>query len=229
MTLNLNPKFAQVYQDTVELANKHNIKLNFVDSYRIKYMDLDCKGYFTEPIYPYYERPELAIGIRDKNNVPCNGGIAWFDTWLHETSHMDQYLQDKELYNSAKVHQGVQALDLITLWVDKYIEIAPEKLHDIVSKAQKIEWDAEKRTIEKIRKYQLEDIYPIDKYAQNANTYLYLYRYMEKERFWGDEKSVNIYEIDEIVSQMPTTIGDFTLYDTCPYFDLYCQYYSPLV
>jgi hypothetical protein len=170
-------------KDTIALANSNGIPVHLLKRKYVSDGGLRCSGFFSE----------------DDFTVACNKPtLKWFDTFLHESCHMDQFLYNKKLWNSDKIKSTFK-IDLFFNWLDGIIELSPEQLNDYMSSTRDIELDCEKRSVAKIKKLKL----PMDAqdYARKANSYVIFYNAVAHYRKWykvGKEP----YKIPEIIEAM---------------------------
>jgi hypothetical protein len=128
---------------------------------------------------------ELAVstGVKDEN---------WLMVLVHESCHLDQWIEDRDAFEdmdkSASLDEWIGGKRYRKSSIDKAIEA-------IV----KVELDCEKRSVEKIKKYNL----PLDtkRYTCMANTYMYFYYWIKKSRIWVP-KNKSLY-IEEIIKHAP--------------------------
>lgn len=167
---------------------------------KVNYGDIVCNGFF-ESDYEHQGNivPFLSVGI--KKDIK-----KWLPIFVHETCHMDQWLEKSELWLNSKDYQ------VLNDWLQGN-DTSQEQITSLVKKIISLEADCERRTIEKIKNNNL----PIDigYYAQRANAYLYFYQWMLKKRSWYKTAP---YEINEILYYMPKEIlaTDNYLYPLSP-------------
>lgn len=117
------------------------------------------------------EGPTLVVGTGTSTK-------KWISVLVHESCHMDQYIEDQFLWE--KCSPGYEVF-FDWMWNKNSIvkeNILEEAVQDII----RLELDCEKRSIKKIKQYNL----PIDisLYIKGANVYLYSYLYMLEVRKW---------------------------------------------
>lgn len=155
---------------------------------KVNCKDILCNGFFLAD-YEHKEKiiPFLSVGI--KKDIK-----KWLPIFVHETSHMDQWLEKSPLWLNTQDYQ------LLNDWLQGK-EYQPSVIDHLVKKMISLEVDCENRTIKKIKDYNL----PIDigYYAQRANAYLYFYQWLMKNRIWYKTAP---YEINEILYYMPKEI-----------------------
>lgn len=161
---------------------------------------LPVSGYFTD--LP----PTLAVAV-DKS----------FEQWLrvivHESCHMDQYLEQSRFWTEPNTAA------LFFQWLEKQVDLEEKNIKECAKFIRDGELDCEKRSVEKIKNFNL----PFDtrRYAQLANSYLWFYAVVSRTRKWytpGREP----YNVEAIVSRMPTHFDND--YDKMPSKELYELY-----
>ena len=128
---------------------------------------------------------------------------AWFSVFIHESSHMDQWLEKDPIWTSGEI-SGVESSDILELWIQNHIELNKKQKEKIINSALQVELDCERRTIKKIKQWNLP--MNVELYAQRANAYVWFYHYMGIVRKWytiGYEP----YNIPKIVTNMPTDLN----------------------
>ncbi len=165
-----------------------NVFFDFEYKEKVFYGNIQCNGFF-ESKYHYRGKigPYLAVAIKK----PLD---KWLPIFTHETSHMDQWLENSPLWLTS------EDFALLDNWLEGkeyHIKEVSEFIHKVIL----VEADCERRTIEKIKKHNL----PIDTkyYAQRANAYLYYYQWLIAKRLWYKTEP---YEVPEIIGFMPEEI-----------------------
>lgn len=131
---------------------------------------------------------------------------AFLEILVHESCHMDQWLENC----------GVWVKDEFTINLDDWLLGKEEDItlvKNAISSSRNLELDCEKRTIKKIKKWNL----PIDTklYIQRANTYVQYYNYLLETREWLSPKN-SPHHREEIYSQMPSTFQNAKYYKKLP-------------
>lgn len=119
---------------------------------------------------------------------------GFLETLVHESCHMDQwYEKDKVWQISAKYDDD----NVFDNWITQK-DYPLSKVFKSIDRIQLVELDCEKRSVKKIKKYDL----PIDikQYIKRANSYLFLYTFIKVKRKWPDKGP---YYIKQIVDLMP--------------------------
>lgn len=104
----------------------------------------------------------------------------WLATFVHESCHKDQFVEKAPAWD---VKIGTyDCCDILDMWLETVVELAPERLAYVIDKVQGIELDCERRAVAKIREAAL----PIDieLYTKKANAYVWFYRTLPITRKW---------------------------------------------
>lgn len=133
----------------------------------------------------------------------------WGPTMVHESCHVDQYI---DIRNGADIpDNSVAESAAMWRWMDgNNVKYSDDKVKQFIKNARDMELDNEIRTIEKIKKYNL-DI-DIEDYARRANAYILFYTYIAQNRCWyvpGKEPYVN----DKILKKMSSNMGEGVEWD----------------
>lgn len=147
-------------------ANDITIKLPKTEFVYCEDDPIPSCGYFQS------EGPLLVVGTGGKSIK------SWVATLVHESCHMDQFIEDQFLWT--KCAPGYEVF-FDWLWDEDYV-VKENVLYEAVQDIIRLELDCERRSIKKIREYNL----PIDipQYIRGANVYLYSYLYMLQVRKW---------------------------------------------
>lgn len=183
-------------EDLKKIAKENNINLKLVNAPGVKYVGSDfmVNGYFDDI----------------SRTLACSLGkdiSQWLPVLLHEGSHMDQFLEQVPAWTNNV------GLDKTDEWLNGK-EIDPSIISKEIETSIQVELDCEKRTVEKIKKYNLQDIIDVKEYIQKSNAYILFYLWMKKNRKWytiGKEP----YNIPQVVSSMPSNFDiDYTILDS---------------
>lgn len=161
-----HPGFQKLLSDTRKIARNNDIKIRISKADYIVDNDSTSKsiGYFDG------EGRELACSNYNEDE-------SFIKNFVHESCHMDQFLNDKFLW--AKCEPGY---NIFFEWLeDKKIfkrEVLEESVQDII----RLEKDCEMRSVAKIKKYNLP--IDIDHYIRSANAYLYGYLFFLEQKKW---------------------------------------------
>lgn len=205
-------KNAQILMRHIEQTCKKNgVRFRPVDDDHVimQGRSIRCQGYFSAPLN---HQPLLTFATK----MPFE---TWFRIAIHEFSHMEQWLEETEEVSPEIYSQFWN-------WLEYKIELTPAQVHAIVLMIRQRELDAERRTLETIKKYQL----PLDTHfvAKDMNWYLYSYQYAQQFREWLPNKDRSYDAERAIVSVMPDTLNND--YDTIhqEFLHLFAETYQPL-
>lgn len=113
--------------------------------------------------------------------VACGKSIkTWLLIFVHETCHLDQYLEKLPIWD--KTLNGVPTTDLMDRWLNKSIELTDYELKIIFDNVIDLESDCERRSVEKIKQWELP--IKIDTYIKKSNAYIWSYRLIQETRNW---------------------------------------------
>jgi len=123
--------------------------------------------------------------------IGCGGINQWLGVLVHETCHMDQYLNDTESwcnYDGASIDDWIAGKNFLK-----------RRIYETIDSTQELELDCEIRTVKKIKKFQL----PIDieEYTKKANAYIFFHQFLKESRHWP-EPPRTLYN-DKIWQAMP--------------------------
>lgn len=185
-------KLIHLIADIKKRAQDNGVQLHLIDSKTIPYAigNFPVNGYFID-----YGKPTLAVAI----NKPIQD---WIMVLAHEGSHMEQWIEKSPYWTNSFI-DGREAVEYIDEWCNGK-DLPEEELNDICKIAREVEWDCEKRTIEKIKKYNLSPPINIEEEIQKANSYILFYTFIKQTRKWNKLGQAP-YQIKEIWSHMPTT------------------------
>lgn len=174
--------FAKLLEDTLKLASKNNITLKLVGKKKILADGAKCNGFFSD------NPRELVVACGQPES-------EWIQTFIHESSHMDQFLE-KSLVWDTDITPNVDASDIFFEWLD-----GKRKDMNLVKKCMKllrnVELDCEKRTVKKIKKYKIN--IDIEAYIQKSNAYIFSYTYLLESRKWVQ----GIYFVEDVIKHSP--------------------------
>lgn len=150
----------------------------------ITHNGMTCAGYFDE------KESRIAVSYSGSKH-------AWLSTFVHETCHVDQWLESTPLWVASV--DGIDALEIIDEWLlgNQNPEVSVlQRAFDI---ATYIELDCEQRSVEKIKKYGL----PINitTYTKKSNAYVWSHRLMQQTRQWSHASA---YEFPKVWRAMPS-------------------------
>ena len=184
--LNIDEKNLEFFSYVLSLAQKNNINFLIVKDENIKYPNSEmlCSGYFVDN-----GNPELGIAIG--GNI-----LDWLPILVHEFSHMQQYLEKSEHWKNNFIN-GIETIDIIDRWINGD-EI--DNIEKLIELSYSVESDCEIRSIENIKKFNLDIDIPT--YYQKANSYILFYASILEHRKWYD-KDKKPYLIKDVYSFMP--------------------------
>jgi hypothetical protein len=200
MKLTYPKKFKPFINEIKKTARENGVKVILSPK---RFLDVEtgspCNGYFDNT-----DQPILAVAC----GQPWQ---KWLPVLLHESSHMDQWLEKDPVFNT-DIGNGSSvehdALNLILMWCDNLIELSEYQLDTYINKLIAVELDCEKRTAQKILDYEI----PLDitDYIKRANAYIYFYAMMKFTRKWYQIDN-EPYAAKEILNQMPSHFyNDYT-------------------
>ena len=145
-------------------ADANDITLNITDTKNLVLSgDFKCQGYF-----------DSVPGI-----LACAAGSRkihhWLMTLVHETCHMDQFLEDRTTWRQYEK----------TIAIDDWLsgkKFSNEAVERAINTTQMLELDCERRAVSKIKKFNLP--IDLDEYIQKANAYVFFHQYMKESRQW---------------------------------------------
>lgn len=137
----------------------------------------------------------------ESKTLACAAGkdiSQWLTILIHESSHMDQYLE--------QVSEWTDNLGLNETgkWLAGDDNADMKMVTDEIKTSIAVELDCEKRTVQKIKKWGLDNIVDTDEYVQKANAYILFYLWMKENRKWY-EIGREPYNLPEIFKDMPKT------------------------
>lgn len=126
----------------------------------------------------------------------------WFQIFVHEYCHFEQWRDRREWWESQMV-DGADPLDTVLEQFNPNStakKISKKKITECCLMSARLEYDCERRVLDKIKEHDL----PVDpkKYAQAANSYVTYYYAMPELRSWCNGKAP--YNVPEIMAAMPT-------------------------
>jgi hypothetical protein len=143
----------------------------------------DCAGYFDDT--------PLAFA------VACGKSYrTWFPTFVHESCHLDQWADDRNVWDQS-VH-GAVPLTVFDDWLQHKVELDDDTKCAVASVLLNVELDCERRSVAKIKQYDLP--INIDTYTRKGNAYVWSYRLMQETRNWDHSAA---YEYPQVWRKMP--------------------------
>ena len=183
----LTPGEQQYIDDTVKHANKNNFTVHLIQKRSVTSGDgAKVNGFLSD------DARMLAVATGKPKS-------KWFSTFLHESCHMDQSIEQAQVWKDLTI-DGQDATDLVFMWLNHTVELNRRQLNKYTYRSAMVELDCERRSAKKIVKYGF-DI-DVKEYTQRANAYVYFYLVMRRTRKWytiGKEP----YNVKSVWSEMP--------------------------
>jgi hypothetical protein len=170
---NVQKFLAQIVSD----CQKYEVGFHLVPDVLVEADGIKCSGYFDET--------DLKVAAKKKD---------WLDVLVHESCHLDQWIEKHPLWDKADA-----GITMIEKWCSG-TNYGEQKLVQAFKDTIELEWDCEKRTEKKIKKYRLN----IDmlRYRKQVNSYLFSYWITFRNRKWYPFP----YNNPKIVRRMPDEI-----------------------
>lgn len=192
-------KIKKFIDELKSYTSEKNIKLNLSPEKGVQFSEggIMCNGYFD--------------GDSSNAVLACALGkdvSQWLIILLHESCHMDQWVEQVPAWT-----ENESGMCNIDEWLNGNDDVDMDLIDKEIRLSMNCEIDCEKRTVEKIKKYNLQNIINIEEYIQKSNAYILFYLWMRKNRRWysvGKEP----YNQAPVVSIMPKTFDiDYTVLD----------------
>lgn len=179
----LDTNTQQFIRSELDKCRHHSIKITIPKKRNVLNNDTGCAGYFeSNPL-------EFAVAVGRSHRF-------WLNTFVHESCHMDQWIEQIPIWNQEV--NGQDPLDLLDLWLQNKIELEQSTLNDIFDIVTEIELDCEIRSVEKIKQWNLP--IKLDTYIKKSNAYIWSYRLLQTTRTWDH---TGAYEFPEVWRKMP--------------------------
>lgn len=192
----ITPQQQKYIDDTVKKANKHGFRVHLIQKRYVSFGD-------NSKVNGYVSDDGNVLAVATARPVR-----QWFSTFVHESCHMDQAIENAQVWQNLKINNHHDATDIVFMWLDGVCELNKDQLNSYTHKAAMVELDCEKRASKKIVDYNFD--YDISEYIRRANAYVFFYLMLRKTRKWytiGKEP----YSIKEIWSEMPNHFqNDYT-------------------
>lgn len=159
----MSKAFLQIVKET---CKQYGVKFYFS-----KYNTVNANGFRSGGGFGVI--PEPALSICGKNLHSDN----WITVLIHESCHLDQWKDNARVWRKYS-----KKADLHDKWLSGEAEYSDKQIDSIIQGVVKLELDCEKRSIKKIEKYGIK--WPVKKYIQQCNCYLYFYLYTKETRRW---------------------------------------------
>ena len=185
-----NKNIDRFIRDLQRRCKKYKITFLMSGLDYVEWGDSKSNGFFDP------EKNRMAISI----GKPVD---KWLNTLVHESCHFDQWVQRDHNWTSMMQYETDACTQLFNHWVHGHKKISKEVAIIMARIMRDLELDCERRTIAKIKKYNL----PIDtkQYAKGAGAYVMFYNYIAKHKKWykiGKEP----YNNKKIRALMPTNL-----------------------
>lgn len=163
----------------------HGIKLILSPSATVIFSDdyqNECSGYFSEDLKVLV----AAVGKPAKD---------WIDLLVHESCHLDQWIQDKE-----RCKQWSEACIAWAQYLAGEKLLNKRQLKKILDQIIEMERDCEERSIAKIKQWKLP--VNLDRYQRGANAYLFMHRLMPQYKKFP----IGMYNDDKLLQAAPNRL-----------------------
>lgn len=164
-------------------CRQHGIAIKMPYKKSVIHSGTKCAGYFEQ------DPLEFAVAVGRSHRF-------WLSTFVHETCHIDQWREDLPIWYE-KVNEE-DPLDLMDEWILGKVELDQDTIKRMFDIVIEIELDCEKRSVEKIKQYNLP--IKIDTYIRKSNAYVWSYRLLQVTRIWDH---TGAYEYPEVWRKMP--------------------------
>lgn len=185
---NLSLSEKRIINDLYFRCKSNKVKLIFSKGNKIDYCSSEVSGYFDDG--NGVKQPELGVATGKHKE-------DWILVLLHESSHMDQWLENRPHWIMGR-YKGKDVYDLLEEWISG--KDMPE--HDIdwiIGCCINIELECEKLTLLKLKHYKIHWISQSE-YIQRSNSYLAYFGAIRVFRRWYE---VAPYEHQVIWEKMP--------------------------
>ncbi len=163
--------------------------------------DVQSNGFFQDG-----DEPTLACACGQDPN-------KWLLILLHESCHMDQWIEQSPFWIGNKLEDGGEPMDLVFDWCNGNIELTDDQIQYGIKVGRNVELDCEKRATQKIIDFGLEDIISVSEYIQKSNAYVAFYTIIGKTRRWYTV-GMEPYNVESVWRSMPTEFMED--YDNLP-------------
>jgi len=142
----------------------------------------------VEKVSGFYndEPKEFAVGMAKPQS-------EWLEVYAHEFCHFKQAREKVKVWTS-------NVSDKLDDWLEKKIMLTKSELRKVLNACKDVELDCEYRTVDMIRKYQLDNVINIERYCQKANCYVLYYNVVGIMKEWYKRPP---YEFPELIDMMP--------------------------
>jgi hypothetical protein len=198
----MDKRIELIIEDIKKYCQSNGISVNMDSSApRVRYSDpekgieIDCSGFFSD---------KNGLSLHVATGKPF---MEWFPIFLHEFCHGVQCINQEKVWTDNQIDKKMEAGDLIDLYLKGLNNVSKEDALESKQKVMAVELDCEKKVVELIKKYQIQDIIDVKEYIQKSNAYVLFYHLVVEEKKWY--KKTAPYENREIYGAMP----DFFLED----------------
>lgn len=159
----------------IQLIQQNSVSCGHEDS---------CAGFFDDDPKPVFV---CAMGCAQRD---------WIPIFIHEYCHFLQWKEQSKIWiNFQKIDKGC----ILDKWISGKIELSTESIKKVCNASRDIELDCEKRSVEIIKRFDLE--FNIDEYIQKSNSYILYFNLIPNKRCWFTKESpTNIKKITDIMS-----------------------------
>lgn len=173
-------------QTEINHCTQHNVQVQLKNKDTVGLNGVECGGYFMDE-----PASVLAVAMGKKYK-------DWLPTFVHETCHKDQFVENAPVWN-LRIKEYFNANDILDMWLNHAVELTKPQLNQVLDQVIAVELDCEKRSLEKIKKYNL----PIDhvEYIQKSNAYIYYHFAIARMREWGHKSAP--YDNPKVWQKMP--------------------------
>jgi len=193
--MSTNPYTKVFIKDLKKSCKEHNVDLKLEDLPKIRYAkNMYVSGYFQD------EPAELVTAVKMSED-------KWLSILVHESCHMDQWMENTNIWKLQNSEYGdINSILDNRLKGDKNCTV--KQFRDALNRCLRLELDCEKRSIKKIKKYNL--AIDIKDYIKKANAYIFLYSVMGSTYKWCDTAPYKIEEIYKIMPDKFLRVKDYT-------------------
>jgi hypothetical protein len=163
-----NRKIDKFLSDLDYICQENAVQIIFTNKNYVKSGRIKSSGYFDE------DKRILACALKTSNDT-------WLTTLIHESCHLDQWREKDDVWLKF-CESDADKEDLLDKWLGKKVELSKDRLDKMIQVTKEMEWDCEKRAVEKIKKYNLK--IDIDYYLKQAIVYVMFYDFVGKTRKW---------------------------------------------
>jgi hypothetical protein len=201
--------FEQLMEDTKKQASDNNVTMILSDEETLDYGDgTRVNGYFQGDS----EKLEFAVAMgKDEKE--------WLPVFIHESCHMDQFLENAKVWTDLDSVSGDEdAITVLFNWIGGE-DYPMELVKEAATLTMLMELDCEKRSVEKMKKYNLN--INLEDYIKMCNCYVLFYKYILNRRTWyAPGKSP--FHNEKVWSIFPSTFDiDYTKELSQEYIDAY--------